>query len=141
MPVTRAVSGRLAARSPSRATPGAFKRLVEARVRAAQEGLRAAGIDADVHVGWAPDHLAVLIRCSVLRDGAPDLVAREHAAFAGGYLLSALADLGARPQRPANARHLLVPLPGPSGGPPANVHPGGPGGRGSRTPRATRPPA
>jgi hypothetical protein len=98
-------------RVASRVTPRAFRRSVEQRVALAQERLAAAGIEVEIGVGLTPDARTLVVRCAVLRDGAPDPQAREAAAFAGGYLLRDLADLGARPQRPGNARHLLVTLP------------------------------
>ena len=108
--VGRGTTQRARAAGQRRVTPRAFRRGVEQRVAAAQERLAAAGIDVEIGVGWAPDQRSLVVRCAVLRDGAPDARAREAAAFAGGYLLHDLADLGARPQRPGNARHLLVPL-------------------------------
>src|SRR5262245_31624621 len=102
---------RARADAPHRVSPRAFRRSLEQRVALARERLAAAGIDAEINVGLTPDARTLVVRCSVLRDGAPDPQAREAAAFAGGYLLRDLADLGVRPQRPGNARHLLVPLP------------------------------
>jgi hypothetical protein len=92
-------------------TARALKRLVEARVEQARARLAAAGVDAEIHVGWTPDHRSLVVRCAVLRDGAPDPRAKEAAAFGGGYLLRDLADLGVRCPYPGNARHLLVPFP------------------------------
>jgi hypothetical protein len=90
----------------------AFKRLVDARVEEARARLAAAGIDVEIHAGWSLDRRSLIVRCSVLRAGEVDPVAREQSAFAGGYLLRHLADLGVRPQFKGNARHLLVPYPG-----------------------------
>jgi hypothetical protein len=94
----------------------AFKRLVDARVEEARARLATAGIDVEVHAGWTLDRRSLIVRCSVLRAGEVDPVAREHSAFAGGYLLRHLDDLGVRPQFRGNARHLLVPYPGPAAG-------------------------
>jgi hypothetical protein len=92
----------------------AFKRLVDGRIEEARARLAAAGIEAEIHTGWSSDRRHLIVRCSVLRAGLVDPVAREHSAFAGGYLLRHLADLGVRPQFGGNARHLLVPFPGPA---------------------------
>jgi len=92
----------------------AFRRLVDARVDGALARLAAAGVEVEVHTGWSLDRRSLIVRCSVLRAGEVDPVAREHSAFAGGYLLRDLADLGVRPQFRGNARHLVVPFPGPA---------------------------
>ena len=109
--VARGGTQRARLAGPRRVTPRAFRRSLEQRVALAQERLAAAGIEVEINVGLAPDDRSLVVRCAVLRDGAPDPRAREAAAFAGGYLLRDLADLGVRPQRPGNARHLLVPPP------------------------------
>jgi hypothetical protein len=92
----------------------AFKRLVEGRIEEARARLAAAGIEAEINAGWSSDRRHLIVRCSVLRAGEVDPVAREHSAFAGGYLLRHLSDLGVRPQFGGNVRHLLVPYPSPS---------------------------
>jgi hypothetical protein len=113
-PRTLGVSGTPGKQGTPQRSLRAFKRLVDARVEEARARLAAAGIDVEIHAGWSLDRRSLIVRCSVLRAGEVDPVAREHSAFAGGYLLRHLADLGVRPQFKGNARHLLVPYPGPT---------------------------
>jgi len=68
----------------------AWARRVYAAVEEYAAEVRTLGIMATVSVNWVSDHSALVIRCSILRGGLPDVEERERAAFVGGFLAGRL---------------------------------------------------